>query len=109
VNPIQRGAMMRRRDRKPVLSLPSYGALEAVKSHLGSEIPSHMPNVHSAWEGLSNRSKTGSLPLSRQRVRLVGFTETERGILKRNVVPCSSEEEKSTLPPRNFSPNSFIE
>jgi len=30
-------------------------------THLGSESPSQMPNPHSAWEGLSNRSKTASL------------------------------------------------
>ena len=39
VNPIQRGAMMRVRDREPVVSLPSFGALEFLDTPLGSEIP----------------------------------------------------------------------
>jgi len=58
VKAIQRQTVVGRKDRDAVLSLPSFGALECRGTHLGSESPSQMPNMHSAWEGLSNRSKT---------------------------------------------------
>ena len=72
VKAIQRQTVVGR-DRDAVLSLPSFGALECRDTHLGSEIPSQMPNVHSAWEGISNRSKTASLSLLRQGLSLDRF------------------------------------
>jgi len=59
VKAIQRQTVVGRRDRDAVLSLPSFGALECRDTHLGCEIPSQMPNVHSA-----------SLSLLRQGLRL---------------------------------------
>jgi len=73
VKAIQRQTVVGRGDRDAVLSLPSFGALECRDTHLGREIPSQMPNVHSAWEGISNRSKTASLSLLRQGLRLDRF------------------------------------
>jgi len=59
VNPIQRQTVVGKEDR-----------LECRGTHLGSDIASQMPNLHSPWEVLSNRSKTESLSLLRQGLRL---------------------------------------
>jgi len=70
VKAIQRSTVVGRGDRDAVLSLPSFGALECRDTYLGSESPSHAEYIFGIWEGLSNRSKTASLSLLRQGLRL---------------------------------------